>query len=76
MMPHAGSLPIENAQRIAVLETKLAAFEKTQASMDAKLDELLALRNKGAGAFWLATSLAGAGAVSIFFQIIHWFGGH
>lgn len=37
-----------------------------------KLDELLALRNKGAGAFWLATSLMGAGLISGAIQFFKW----
>jgi hypothetical protein len=63
------------AERVAALETRMAHFERGQNSMDSKLDDLLALRNKGAGAFWLATALAGVGAVSIFFQITSWIGG-
>jgi hypothetical protein len=60
------------AERVAALEAKMEVIERGQTSMDAKLDDLLALRNKGAGAFWLATSLAGAGAISIFLQVAHW----
>ena len=40
-----------------------------------KLDELLTLRNKGIGAFWLASSLIGTGIVGLFFQLLHWFKG-
>jgi hypothetical protein len=62
--------PVENpnmtrpeAERLAVLETKMDANEKHLASMDAKLDDLLALRHKGIGAFWLAATLTGTGII-------------
>lgn len=68
-------------ERIAALEVQFTNLVKAQEahtqeqhSMNKKLDDLLALRNKGVGAFWLATSLAGAGAISICIQILHWFG--
>ncbi len=67
-------MAITLAERVAALEAKMGILERGQNSMDSKLDDLLALRNKGAGAFWLATSLAGAGAISIFLQISHWIG--
>lgn len=63
------------AERVAALETRMEQIERGQTSMDGKLDDLLALRNKGVGAFWLATSLAGVGAISIFLQVTHWIGG-
>lgn len=47
------------AERIAVLESRMTDLDKRTASMDKKLDDLLALRYKGAGAFWLASSLFG-----------------
>jgi hypothetical protein len=67
--------------RIIRLEVELKSALNAHNDMKAnlkevndKLDDLLELRNKGIGAFWLATSLAGAGAISIFFQILNWFG--
>lgn len=50
-------------ERLAILETRVAAMEHSIGSMDAKLDELLALRHKGMGAFWLASALFGTGIV-------------
>jgi hypothetical protein len=38
-----------------------------------KLDDLLALRNKGAGVFWLISTLVGAGIVGGALQILEWF---
>lgn len=40
-----------------------------------KLDDLLALRNKGAGVFWLASGLLGAGLLSGFWQFVAWLRG-
>lgn len=50
-------------ERLATIETKQKAMEKTIDSMDAKLDDLLALRHKGAGAFMLASALFGTGII-------------
>lgn len=40
-----------------------------------KLDDLLALRNKGAGIFWVASGLLGTGIVTAFWQFINWLKG-
>lgn len=40
--------------------------------MGDKLDDLLALRNKGAGVFWLVSSLIGAGIVGGAVQFMKW----
>jgi hypothetical protein len=65
------------SERITALETELRFLKESVQELTKSVKELTALRNKGAGAFWLATSLAGAGAISIFLQIVHWFtGGH
>jgi len=61
-------------ERIVALEVQYKNIATKQDAITEKLDELLALRNKGAGAFWLATSLAGVGAISIVLQILHFFG--
>lgn len=68
------------AERIAALEVQVASMEKTieahvaeQHKINEKLDLLLAYKNKGVGAFWLATTLSGIGAFSIFAQILDWF---
>lgn len=58
------------AERLAILETEMrevranqARFEVKQDAMDAKIDDLLALRHKGVGAFWLASALTGTGII-------------
>lgn len=75
-------LELQTASRLATLEAEARetrkSTEKLEAKMtgiDDKLDEILSLKHKGMGAFWLATSLAGIGSISIFAQIIQWFKG-
>jgi hypothetical protein len=41
--------------------------------LNTKLDELLTLRNKGIGAFWLISSLVGTGIIGLMFQFTSWF---
>lgn len=62
-------------ERIAVLEMKMTRIEETAGSMDKKLDELLALRNKGAGAFWLASMLFGTSIVSAMLALFNYLKG-
>ena len=57
-------------ERMATVEAEVrevrkhqASFERKQDAMDAKLDDLLALRHKGIGAFWLASMLTGTGII-------------
>ena len=64
--------PIE---RIARLETRLESVEITVKAIDTKMDEIIALRNKGIGAFWLASTIIGTSIVSFFNVIWHWFKG-
>lgn len=72
------------AERIARLETEMVqlkvAHQEAEAERKAhwdevnkKLDELLALRNKGVGAFWVASSLLGTGILGLFWEVIGWF---
>jgi hypothetical protein len=66
-------------ERMARVETELkelkAAFNEHKIEVNSKLDELLALKYKGAGAFWLASALIGTGIVGFITQIFHFFGG-
>ena len=55
-------------ERIAAMEVRLKTLEEKVDRMDGKLDDLLALKYKGAGAFWLMTILFGAG----FSLLISW----
>lgn len=63
------------AERITALEVKVEQLRVDVASIDGKLDELLALRNKGAGVFWLASCLFGTAIVGALNLITNWIRG-
>jgi hypothetical protein len=56
-------LPI--GERIAILETKYGALDETLKNVEEKLDQLLELKSKGIGAFWLVGLLLGSGLLGI-----------
>lgn len=62
-------------ERLAILETKVSAIEANLGGMDGKLDDLLALRQKGIGAFWLASALAGTGIIGGLSLLWEWLRG-
>jgi len=66
---------IEWAQRIAVLELKVQQLNEQSEEIKSKLDELLQLRSKGVGAFWLASTLLGTGIVGVIFALFNWMKG-
>lgn len=59
-------------ERIAILETKVVSLETTITSLETKIDALLSIKNKGAGAFWLASLLFGTGIVGFFSMVVDW----
>jgi hypothetical protein len=61
-------------ERITAMEVKLNDLEKKVDAMDAKLDQLIALRYKGAGAFWLASALLGTGIIGFIAKVFGAFG--
>jgi hypothetical protein len=48
-----------HAAKIAALEAEVNSLKTQLTSMDHKLDDLLALKHKGAGAFWSASVIFG-----------------
>ncbi len=60
------------ADRLAALEFKMAHMQDNIESINEKLDELLTLKNKGIGAFWLASTIVGTGIIGLFTQLYHW----
>lgn len=59
----------EEAERVKALEVHQAEQRGMHTEMNEKLDELLALKHKGLGAFWLASIIIGAAftaALSLF----------
>ena len=47
------------AERTKALEVEVASLKAGMTSMESKLDELLDLKSKGMGAFWLASLVVG-----------------
>lgn len=52
---------IKTAERIAVLELEVKSLKEEVQATNSKLDELLDLKSKGMGAFWLLSILFGSG---------------
>ncbi len=67
---------IEWAQRLAILELKVQNLGSDIAGIDKKLDELLELRSKGMGIFWLVSVLFGSGVVGFVTWIVSVIKGH
>lgn len=63
------------AERIARVEEQVIELKTKVDRLEGKIDELLALKYKGAGAFWLASALIGTGIVGFVTQVFHFFGG-
>lgn len=66
-------------ERIAILESRVNAMEANLTArlerMDAKLEALLSLKDKGAGAFWLASMLFGTSIVGGLVVFMNWLKG-
>lgn len=63
-------------ERLAVLETIVLDMKAEQIDINGKLDELLALRNRGVGAFWLVSTLFGATVFGVVSFVLSIFKGH
>lgn len=59
-------------ERITALEVQMQHLTEIVEKQNAKLDDLLGLRNKGVGAFWLASALAGTGIIGVVFSFFEW----
>lgn len=69
-----GYVKLPTGERLARVEEQVNELRAKVDSMDDKLDDLLALRYKGAGAFWLAAGLIGAGIIGAIGQFLHYIG--
>jgi hypothetical protein len=63
------------AERITALEVRVEELIDGQKTMNGKIDDLLSLKHKGAGAFWLASILVGTSIAGFVTQIVSWFKG-
>lgn len=81
-METTNTMAATELERLARLEVLVEGLtrDQEQAARDRsetnkKLDELLALRHKGVGAFWLASSLVGTSIVGTVIMLIDWLRG-
>lgn len=77
---------IITAERVAVLESQVehlnaqmvldrAERREEIGELSSKIDELLSLKHKGAGAFWLFGIIFGSGIIAAATAIVSWFKG-
>lgn len=64
------------AERITALEVQVESLVEALKETNAALHELIVLRNKGAGAFWLASTLFGASLIAVVTTVMSWWKGH
>jgi len=69
------TLTKSEAERIAALEVQMVHLMDMVSKQNAKLDELLGLKNRGVGAFWLASALAGTGIIGMAVSLVEWLKG-
>ena len=81
-METTNTMATTELERLARLEVLVEGLtrDQEQAARDRhetnkKLDELLAPRHKGVGAFWLASSLVGTSIVGTVIMLIDWLRG-
>ncbi len=60
------------AERIAALEIQVNLLTSEITEVNRKLDDLLAIKNRGIGAFWLASTLVGASLFGFVNVLMDW----
>ena len=63
---------MEPSERLAVIEHRLSTVEANYKTIDQKLDQIVSLRDRGMGAFWLASALVDIGGLSLITAILKW----
>ena len=63
-------------ERIMAVEVRVEQLERKVDQINNKLDDLLALRYKGQGAFWLASALFGTGIIGLLSLVINYLRGN
>lgn len=66
---------MSQSDRITALEVTVTHLLTEQQEMNGKLDQLLGLSNKGIGAFWLVSALAGTGLIGLSLNVLDWLKG-
>lgn len=62
-----------DSERIAALEVRVENLLEAQEETNKKLDDLLAIKYKGIGAFWLGSAIVGTGIIGLFTELSKWF---
>lgn len=60
-------------ERVAILESQVSHLSKVNDEILEHTRELIGLRDKGIGAFWLASSLVGTGIAGFITIVLGWF---
>lgn len=60
-------------ERIARMEERVDELSQRMERVESKLDQLLELKNKGAGAFWLVSLVVSSGVITAILEGIRWF---
>lgn len=63
---------VDPIERLAVIEHRLSTVESNYKAIDSKLDQIVSLRDRGMGAFWLASALVGIGGLSLISVVVKW----
>lgn len=63
---------LSELERITAVETRLSSVEERMERIENKLDELLELKNKSAGAFWLISLIVGSGVLGMVGTLFSW----
>lgn len=64
---------LTQGERIYALEIEVAGLREDVKALRQDMKELLDLKNKGAGAFWLVTFVVGSGLAGVIYTLIGWF---
>lgn len=67
------SVEVEVRELKKAFEEHKAETRQDLTEIKSQLTDLLELKNKGMGAFWLASAVVGSGIVSLIWQFIGWF---
>lgn len=76
---------VSGVERLARMEVEVSELKKSFeehkldtkeefSAINKKLDDVLALRNKGAGIFWFLSLLFGSAGIAGFIQLLHYLG--
>lgn len=59
-------------ERIGRLDERVDELSTRMGRVEDKLDQLLSLKNKGAGAFWLVGLIISSGVLTAVIEVIRW----